>query len=42
MGHSARPRNVTLLVPALAEALDAQGADVDPEAGLGVMRDRLG
>jgi len=41
MGHSARPGNVTLLVPALAEALDAQGADVDPEAGLAVMRDRL-
>ncbi|WP_436931442.1 pyridoxal-phosphate-dependent aminotransferase family protein [Halosimplex halobium] len=42
MGHSARPANVTLLVPALAEALEAQGADIDPDAGLSVLRDRLG
>jgi alanine-glyoxylate transaminase/serine-glyoxylate transaminase/serine-pyruvate transaminase len=42
MGHSARPANVTLLVPALAEALEAQGADIDPDAGLSVLRERLG
>jgi len=41
MGHSARRENVTLLVPALAEALDRQGADIDPDAGLAVMRERL-
>ena len=41
MGHSARPANVALLVPALGEALEAQGADVDPDVGLSVMRDRL-
>ncbi|WP_177213362.1 pyridoxal-phosphate-dependent aminotransferase family protein [Halopelagius inordinatus] len=41
MGHSARPQNVAFLATALGEALEAQGADVDVEAGLGAMRDAL-
>ncbi|MDG5778046.1 alanine--glyoxylate aminotransferase family protein [Haloarculaceae archaeon H-GB1-1] len=38
MGHSAREANVCYLVPALGEALEAQGADVDVDAGLAAMR----
>ncbi|QOS12152.1 pyridoxal phosphate-dependent aminotransferase [Haloferax gibbonsii] len=42
MGHSARPENVSFLLTALGEALEAQGADVDPEAGFAAMREQLG
>jgi len=42
MGYSARPANVSLLVTALGEALEARDADVDVEAGLSVMHDRFG
>ncbi|WP_175454385.1 pyridoxal-phosphate-dependent aminotransferase family protein [Halopelagius longus] len=42
MGHSARPQNVSFLLPALGEALEAQGADVDVDAGLAAMREALG
>ncbi|ELZ91011.1 pyridoxal-phosphate-dependent aminotransferase family protein [Haloferax sulfurifontis] len=41
MGHSARPENVSFLLTALGEALEAQGADVDPEAGFAAMREAL-
>ncbi|WP_152417875.1 pyridoxal-phosphate-dependent aminotransferase family protein [Haloferax mucosum] len=42
MGYSARPENVALLVAALGEALEAQGADVDVAAGFDAMRGVLG
>jgi alanine-glyoxylate transaminase/serine-glyoxylate transaminase/serine-pyruvate transaminase len=41
MGHSARPRNVLHLVAGLGDALDAQGADVDADAGLAAARAAL-
>jgi alanine-glyoxylate transaminase/serine-glyoxylate transaminase/serine-pyruvate transaminase len=41
MGYSARPKNVSFLLTALGEALEKQGADVDVDAGLAAMRDRL-
>jgi len=41
MGHSARPANVAYLLPALGGALEREGADVDVEAGVAAMRDRL-
>jgi len=41
MGHSARPGNVAYLLPALGDALEREGADVDVEAGVAAMRDRL-
>jgi alanine-glyoxylate transaminase/serine-glyoxylate transaminase/serine-pyruvate transaminase len=41
MGHSARPRNVLDLVAGLGDALDAQGADVDADAGLPAARAAL-
>ena len=34
MGHSARPRNVLALLPALAEGMALQGIEVDLAAGL--------
>ncbi|MFB6137523.1 MAG: alanine--glyoxylate aminotransferase family protein [Halobacteriaceae archaeon] len=34
MGYSARPGNVSFLMSAFGDALEAQGADVDAEAGL--------
>jgi len=42
MGHSARPGNVSYLLPALGDALEREGADVDVEDGLAAMRARLG
>ncbi|MFB6121664.1 MAG: alanine--glyoxylate aminotransferase family protein [Halobacteriaceae archaeon] len=41
MGHSARKKNVAYLLAALGDALDRQGADVDPDAGVAAMRDAL-
>jgi len=41
MGHSARPSNVLALVAGLGDALEAQGADVDPDAGLAAARRAL-
>jgi alanine-glyoxylate transaminase/serine-glyoxylate transaminase/serine-pyruvate transaminase len=41
MGHSARPRNVLDLVAGLGDALEAQGADVDADAGLAAARGAL-
>jgi len=41
MGHGARPANVTLVVAALADALDTLGADVDAGAGLAATRRAL-
>jgi alanine-glyoxylate transaminase/serine-glyoxylate transaminase/serine-pyruvate transaminase len=34
MGHSAQPRNVLNLLPALGDALGEQGVEVDVDAGL--------
>jgi alanine-glyoxylate transaminase/serine-glyoxylate transaminase/serine-pyruvate transaminase len=41
MGHSASPKNVSYLLATLGEALQAQGTDVDVDAGLGAMSDAL-
>jgi alanine-glyoxylate transaminase/serine-glyoxylate transaminase/serine-pyruvate transaminase len=41
MGYSARPKNVTYLLSALGEALDANGADVSPDAGMEALADEL-
>jgi len=41
MGHSARPTNVFALLAGLGDALEAQGADVDPDAGLAAARRAL-
>ncbi|WP_411965815.1 pyridoxal-phosphate-dependent aminotransferase family protein [Haloferax sp. YSMS24] len=41
MGYSAKPQNVSFLMTALGEALEAQGADVDVEAGFAAMRAQL-
>ena len=41
MGHSAQPRNVLDLVRALGDAIDAQGAAVDVDAGLAACREAL-
>jgi len=41
MGHSARPTNVLALLAGLGDALEAQGADVDPDAGLAAARRAL-
>ncbi len=41
MGHSARPKNVSYLLSSLGDALDRQGADVDPDAGVAAMREHL-
>lgn len=41
MGHSARPSNILMLVTGLAEALEAQSADVDPAAGIDATRAAL-
>ncbi|WP_129115630.1 pyridoxal-phosphate-dependent aminotransferase family protein [Halegenticoccus tardaugens] len=41
MGHSARPKNVTYLLSSLGDALGAQGADVDADAALPAMTERL-
>ncbi len=38
MGHSCRPGNVLALIPALGEALRAQGAAIDVDAGLAAAR----
>ncbi|MCU4741347.1 alanine--glyoxylate aminotransferase family protein [Halobacteria archaeon AArc-m2/3/4] len=42
MGHSARPKNVSFLLVALGNALTAQGADVDVDAGLAAASAALG
>jgi alanine-glyoxylate transaminase/serine-glyoxylate transaminase/serine-pyruvate transaminase len=42
MGYSARPENVSFLMTAFGDALDAQGADVDVEAGLAATAQSLG
>jgi alanine-glyoxylate transaminase/serine-glyoxylate transaminase/serine-pyruvate transaminase len=42
MGHSARPQNVSYLLVALGDALEAQGADIDAEAGMAAMSAALG
>ncbi|WP_375137159.1 pyridoxal-phosphate-dependent aminotransferase family protein [Halostella litorea] len=42
MGHSARPGNVALLMSALGDVLERQGADVDVDAGLSATSERLG
>ncbi|WP_135830471.1 pyridoxal-phosphate-dependent aminotransferase family protein [Halorussus halobius] len=42
MGHSARPETVSYLMAALGDALDAQGADVDVQAGLAATAEKLG
>jgi len=42
MGHSARPKNVTYVTAALGDALTAQGADVDVDAGLAATSEHLG
>ena len=41
MGYSAKPQNVSFLMTALGEALEAQGADVDVDAGFAAMREQL-
>jgi len=41
MGHSARPTNVFALLAGLGDALETQGADVDPDAGLAAARRAL-
>jgi alanine-glyoxylate transaminase/serine-glyoxylate transaminase/serine-pyruvate transaminase len=41
MGHSARPENVLHLLSALGDALDAEGAAVDPDAGVAAASRRL-
>jgi alanine-glyoxylate transaminase/serine-glyoxylate transaminase/serine-pyruvate transaminase len=41
MGYSARSKNVTYLLAALGAALDRQGVDVDPGAGVAAARDSL-
>jgi alanine-glyoxylate transaminase/serine-glyoxylate transaminase/serine-pyruvate transaminase len=41
MGYSARPKNVTYLLSALGEALDTNGADVRPDAGMEAMAEQL-
>ncbi|WP_170836932.1 pyridoxal-phosphate-dependent aminotransferase family protein [Haloferax larsenii] len=41
MGYSAQPENVAFLMTALGEALEAQDADVDVDAGFAAMRERL-
>jgi alanine-glyoxylate transaminase/serine-glyoxylate transaminase/serine-pyruvate transaminase len=41
MGHSCRPKNVSYLLSALADALERQDADVDPDAGAAAMRSEL-
>ncbi|WP_410767264.1 pyridoxal-phosphate-dependent aminotransferase family protein [Haloferax sp. DFSO60] len=41
MGHSAQEKNVAFLMSALGEALEAQGADVDVEAGFEAMREQF-
>nr|WP_199174909.1 alanine--glyoxylate aminotransferase family protein [Halegenticoccus soli] len=41
MGHSARPKNVNYLLSTLGDALDAQGATVDVDAGIAAMGERL-
>ncbi|WP_435358766.1 pyridoxal-phosphate-dependent aminotransferase family protein [Haloarchaeobius sp. DFWS5] len=41
MGYSARPKNVSFLVSALAATLDELGADVDAEAGIAATSARL-
>ncbi|WP_225334364.1 pyridoxal-phosphate-dependent aminotransferase family protein [Halomicrobium urmianum] len=41
MGHSARAKNVSYLLSSLGDALDRQGAAVDPDAGVAAMRDSL-
>ncbi|MFB6267464.1 MAG: alanine--glyoxylate aminotransferase family protein [Halodesulfurarchaeum sp.] len=41
MGYSCRPANVAYLMTAFADALDALGADVDPEAGVAATREAL-
>jgi alanine-glyoxylate transaminase/serine-glyoxylate transaminase/serine-pyruvate transaminase len=42
MGHSARPKNVTYVVSALGDALAAQDAAVDVDAGLAATVEALG
>jgi len=42
MGYSARPETVSYLMAALGDALDAQGADVDVQAGLAATAEKLG
>jgi alanine-glyoxylate transaminase/serine-glyoxylate transaminase/serine-pyruvate transaminase len=42
MGHSCRPKNVSYLLSALADALERQDADVDADAGAAAMRSELG
>jgi len=42
MGYSARPKNVSYLLTALGDALEAQGAAVDVEAGMAATSDALG
>ncbi|MFC7202136.1 pyridoxal-phosphate-dependent aminotransferase family protein [Haloferax namakaokahaiae] len=41
MGHSAQEKNVAFLMSALGEALEAQGADIDVEAGFAAMREQF-
>ena len=42
MGYSARAETVSYLMAALGDALDAQGADVDVQAGLAATAEKLG
>jgi alanine-glyoxylate transaminase/serine-glyoxylate transaminase/serine-pyruvate transaminase len=42
MGHSCRPKNVSYLLTALADALERQDADVDADAGMAALRSSLG
>jgi alanine-glyoxylate transaminase/serine-glyoxylate transaminase/serine-pyruvate transaminase len=42
MGYSARPQNVTYLLTALGDALEAQRTTVDVEAGLAAAREGSG
>jgi hypothetical protein len=41
MGHSARPRNVLNLLPALADGFARQGVELDAAAGLGAAAEAL-
>lgn len=41
MGHSAQPRNVLAVLPALAEGLEKQGVRLDAAAGLAAAQQAL-
>ncbi len=42
MGYSCRPKNVSYLLTALADALERQDANVDADAGMAALRSSLG